>query len=84
MAEIKPIPKEGDHEQANNNRPISLLPMLSKVCEKVVLNQVVSYLDINKRFRRINFKAQHSAFSRAINRTVSYGLYMFIESDVSS
>ena len=49
MAEITPIPKEGDHEQANNNRPISLLPMLSKVCEKVVLNQVVSYLDINKR-----------------------------------
>ena len=41
MAEITPIPKEGDHEQANNNRPISLLPMLYKVCEKVVLNQVV-------------------------------------------
>ena len=36
------------------------------------------------RIRRINIKAQHSAFSRAINRTVSYGLYMFIKSDVSS
>ena len=36
------------------------------------------------RIRRINIKAQHSAFSRAINRTVSYGLYRFIESDVSS
>ena len=34
--------------------------------------------------RRINIKAQHSAFSRAINRTVSYGLYMSIKSDVSS
>ena len=36
------------------------------------------------RIRRINIKAQHSAFSIAINRTVSYGLYMFIKSDVSS
>ena len=36
------------------------------------------------RIRRINIKAQHSAFTRAINRTVSYGLYMFIKSDVSS
>ena len=34
--------------------------------------------------RRVNIEAQHSAFSRAINRTVSLGLYMFIKSDVSS
>jgi len=29
-AEVTPIPKDGDHEQANNDRPISLLPVLSK------------------------------------------------------
>lgn len=28
-AEVTPIPNEGDHEQASNNRPISLLPVLS-------------------------------------------------------
>jgi len=28
-AEVTPIPKDSDHEQANNNRPISLLPVLS-------------------------------------------------------
>ena len=33
MAEITPIPKEGNHEQANN-RPISLLPALSKFMKK--------------------------------------------------
>ena len=43
-AEVTPLPKEGDHEQANNNRPISLLPVLSKVCERVVHNQFSSYL----------------------------------------
>ena len=44
IAEVKPIPKEGDHEIANNNRPISLLPILSKVCERVVHNQLMDYL----------------------------------------
>jgi hypothetical protein len=34
MAVMTPIPKDGDHEQANNNRPISLFPILSKVCER--------------------------------------------------
>jgi hypothetical protein len=48
-AEVIPILKEGDHEQANNNRPISLLPVLSKVCERVALNQLTSYLTINRR-----------------------------------
>ena len=38
IAEVKPIPKERDHEIANNNRPIPLLPILSKVCERVAHN----------------------------------------------
>lgn len=43
-AKVTPIPKDGDHEQANNKRPISLLPVLSKVCERVVHDQLTSYL----------------------------------------
>ncbi|CAB4013242.1 Hypothetical predicted protein [Paramuricea clavata] len=43
MAVITPIPKDGDHEQANNNRPISLLPILSKVCERTVHNRMIPY-----------------------------------------
>ena len=34
--------KEGDHEVANNNRPISLLPILSKLAERVALGQFES------------------------------------------
>ena len=41
-AEITPIPKQGNHELPNNNRPISLLPVLSKVCERVAYNQFVT------------------------------------------
>ena len=49
MAVIKPIPKNADHEQAINNRPISLLPILSKVCERTVHNQLIPYLDTKQR-----------------------------------
>ena len=43
------ILKEGDFEEPGNNRPISLLPILSRVCEKAVLNQLTPYLTKNKR-----------------------------------
>ena len=36
--------KEGDHEVANNNRPISLLPILSKLAERVAHGQFNKYL----------------------------------------
>ena len=34
----------GDQEVASNNRLISLLAALSKVCDKVVVNQFTAYL----------------------------------------
>ena len=36
--------KEGDHEMPENNRPVSLLPVLSKVIEKLALQQYTNYL----------------------------------------
>ena len=36
---IVPHLKDGDHEVPDNNRPISLLPILSKVAEKIALIQ---------------------------------------------
>ncbi|XP_068737945.1 uncharacterized protein [Montipora capricornis] len=43
-SEIVPIPKDGgDPEVANENRPVSLLPALSKICERVALNQFTEY-----------------------------------------
>ncbi|CAB3981754.1 Hypothetical predicted protein [Paramuricea clavata] len=48
-AEVIPLLKDGDHEQASNNRPLSLLPVASKVCEKIVLSQFNTYLTRNNR-----------------------------------
>ena len=36
MAEVIPLLKEGDHDVASNNRPLSLLAVTFKVCEKIV------------------------------------------------
>ena len=42
--EVVPHLKEGDHEMPENNRPVSLLPVLSKVIEKLALQQYTNYL----------------------------------------
>ena len=48
-SEVASLLKEGDHEIANNNRPVSLLPVASKVCERVALNQLATYMNNNRR-----------------------------------
>ena len=50
IAKVWPILKRNsDHEEASNYRPIPLLPILSKVCERVV--QLTLYLASNQRIQ---------------------------------
>ena len=51
FAEIIPLikDKEDNHKLANNNRPVSLLPAASKICERIVLNQLTEYLTKKKK-----------------------------------
>ena len=42
--EVIPLLKDGDHEVPANNRPLSLLTVASKVCERIALQQFNSYL----------------------------------------
>lgn len=44
---IRPIPKKTIIDNVKDLRPISILPVLSKVLEKVVLKQITDYLDAN-------------------------------------
>ena len=46
-AEVITHLKDGDHEDPNNNRPISLLPVLSKVAVKLALEQFNTFLQKN-------------------------------------
>lgn len=47
-AVIKPLFKKGDKSDINNYRPIALLPVLSKIFEKVIYNSLYSFLEANK------------------------------------
>ena len=48
IAKVIPIFKKGDDTDVNNYRPISLLPAISKIIEKVIYNQTYNYFDQNK------------------------------------
>ena len=46
-ARVTPIVEEGDKSDKWNYRPISVLPVISRLCEKLVANQLYQYLDHN-------------------------------------
>ena len=48
IAKVTPIYKSKDKESFTNYRPISLLPSLSKVLEKVVHKRVYHFMNKNK------------------------------------
>lgn len=50
LAILRPIYKEGDTEDVNNYRPISLLSTVSKILEKAVKFQLNKFLEKNKFF----------------------------------
>lgn len=48
IARIKPIPKSSTIEQFKDLRPISILPMLSKILERLVCRQLTDYIESEK------------------------------------
>lgn len=42
---IKPLHKKGSRSCTDNYRPVALIPILSKVFEKVIYNRILSFLD---------------------------------------
>ena len=54
-AKITPILKSGSPSETDNYRPISILPTLSKILEKIVHEQLSSYLEENKLLWNMQF-----------------------------
>ena len=48
VARVAPIFKSGQTDDQSNYRPISVLPVLSRIFEKLIFNQLYKYLDTNK------------------------------------
>ena len=44
LAKLKPIFKKGSRIDPSNYRPISLLPLISKIFEKIVHEQMIDYV----------------------------------------
>ena len=46
-ATVVPLHKTGDMGDPSNYRPISVLPVVAKLCERVVCSQLMDYLTVN-------------------------------------
>ena len=80
IAQITPLPKEGDLTCCNNYRPISLLPLPGKIAEKIVHSRLSQYLEnnniLNKKqggFRKNNSTINSvSEFSHEIYEAINH------------
>jgi hypothetical protein len=68
-AKVIPVYKSGDKDDPGNYRPISLLPTLSKVLERLVSEQVTKYLDINHLLhqRQFGFRSNRNCCQLLLN-----------------
>lgn len=55
LAKVIPIHKKGDKNDLNNYRPISLLPVFSKIFEHLLKNQIVDFFTNNALFSKKQF-----------------------------
>ena len=68
LAKVIPIYKKDDPTQVTNYRPISRLPVLSKVVEKTIAKQLSEYFEENKLFNQnqYGFRTGHSTEHAAL------------------
>ena len=76
VARVIPLFKAGDRGNISNYRPISLLPVLSKIFEKLIHKRLVSFLDKHQVIYRkqFGFRKQHStihALHSAVTQVVN-------------
>ena len=84
FAKVKPLFKKGSRLDASNYRPVSILPIVSKILERAVYKQVVDYLDRNNLLyeNQSGFRKAYSTDTCLINLTdqikldMSKGLYV--------
>ena len=73
-AKITPLHKNGPHEEVNNYRPISILPVLSKVLEKHVHESLSDFLHEYNLLHKTwsGFRTQHSCETALVNMIDSW------------
>ena len=71
IAKVIPIYKKGDANSLENYRPISILPSVSKVFEKIMYNQIDDFFNTHKLFynSQYGFRKRHSTEHAALELT---------------
>ena len=69
LARVTPIPKGGDLTNAGNYRPVSVLPIFSKVFEKVVYKHLYTYFEQNDKLyeHQYGFRKHMSTVQALLN-----------------
>ena len=49
-ADISLVFKKGNHDDKTNYRPVSILPSLSKIYDRLIFNQITQWQEISKSF----------------------------------
>ena len=75
-AKVTPLFKKGLKLDPNNYRPISVIPVFSKVLEKIVYNQLYHYLDDNKLLLgcQSGFRSLHSTLTVLLEATDAWSV----------
>ena len=69
IAKVIPLFKKGEPTLIENYRPISLLPAISKIFERVIFNEMNAYFTLNNLFydKQYGFRKYHSTELAALN-----------------
>ena len=71
LAKVTPIFKQGDRSDMNNYRPISVISAIAKVFERIIYNQLSSYLSENNILSQYQsgFRSFHSTMTALLEAT---------------
>ena len=78
MARLVPIYKKGPRDLTENYRPISILPAISKIMERLLYDQIYQYLSDNSLLseHQFGFRKSHSTASALLDSTNSWYVNM--------
>ena len=87
VARVNALHKKGPRNMLDNYRPISILPVVSKVFERILYKQLVEYLDAENLLseHQFGFRCSHSTASALLDCSNEWycnmdrGLYIFLD-----
>ena len=74
LSKVIPLFKQGNRSDLNNYRPISVIPVVAKVFERIIYDQLYNYLTIHKLISRHQsvFRPLHSTVTALLEATDSW------------